>query len=144
MNAPPRFLFDECIGKPAMLQLHELVGGGFEFVHLSDRFAAGTKDNDWIPKLASEPWVVVSGDRGRQSGMGPKLPDLCRETGITHILLGKSVHVKKAAEKIAILTLLWDRIVEASTDEPGSRYMVKVRLSKRLRNATYILEKQEA
>ena len=46
-DSPKRLLFDECIGKPVMLQLLPLVSPGLEVHHLVDKFARGEKDEDW-------------------------------------------------------------------------------------------------
>jgi hypothetical protein len=55
-----RFLFDECIGKPLMLELQSMVAPDSEFRHIVDTFRAGEKDEIWIPRLGAEgDWIAA-------------------------------------------------------------------------------------
>lgn len=83
-----------------MVKLRELVPQGIEFYHLIDKYAAGDKDEDWIPKLRVEGgWVVITADAGKNSKVGQKLPDLCVIHQVTHIILKGQFHHKTTLEK---------------------------------------------
>ncbi|WP_020470531.1 PIN-like domain-containing protein [Zavarzinella formosa] len=127
MNAPPRFLFDECVGKPLMLALEREVGSQFEFVHLCDYFRAGIPDNEWIPQAAGGNWIVVTGDSGKHSGKGKKLPDLCRNHSITHIILGPKLHHQSGMTKRIVIADLWPLIETLPGEPAGSRYRIVLR-----------------
>jgi PIN like domain len=141
VSQPPRFLFDECVGKPAMEQLQRMVPGNPCCSHLRDTFAQGTPDDKWIPALAGqEGLIVISGDRGKQSGIKPKLPDLCEEHQITHVLLSAAVHRMKSHEKVAALALVWDQIAALDKHPAGTRCILRLRQSKKNAGLLVVLE----
>ena len=123
MSPAPRFLFDECLGKPSVAQLQASLRSTPNCAHLCDFFASGTLDNDWIPQIATEGgWIVITSDAGRKTNKGGKLPRLCKEFGITHVILTAALHRKPAAEKVAALVLAWDRIEALAAEPAGSRF----------------------
>lgn len=116
-----RFLFDECVSKPATIELMARVGGGFQFGHIS-----GEKDRDWIPRIAAEgQWVVITSDCGKQSTHPDRLPRICAEHKVTHLLLTQRVHRLPMAEKVERLFEMWDRIVELGSYPAGSRFRLR-------------------
>ena len=132
MTNPAQFLFDECIGKPAMLQLKKIVTSDTTFAHVCDYFSQGTPDNVWVPKIAEEGnWIVISGDAGRNPSKGGKLPRLCREHKITHVILTSTLHEKPTAEKIGALAMMWKEIEATVESPPGSRFKLRYKTFKR-------------
>jgi hypothetical protein len=127
MILPPRFLFDECIGKPLMLALEREVGSQFEFVHLCDYFRQGIPDREWIPEAAGKGWLVITGDSGKQSSRGSKLPDLCREHAITHVMIGPRLHHQPGIVKRVVLSELWPRIELLPGEPQGARFRIVLR-----------------
>jgi hypothetical protein len=125
-----KLLFDECLGKPMIEALKHLVPGDPILMHLCDGFAAGTYDNVWIPKIAQEGWIVVSSDRGRKRTKGGKLPEVCKEFKVSHILFSTSLHKRSSRDKVAALTLVWNQIQEIPNKPPGSRFDLQFRESK--------------
>jgi hypothetical protein len=106
-----RFLFDECIGKPLMLELQSMVAPDSEFRHIVDTFRAGEKDEIWIPRLGAEgDWIVITADAGTHSKRGRKLPQLCREYSVTHVVLSRTLHQRTVLEKVAALACIWPKI----------------------------------
>jgi hypothetical protein len=101
-----RLLFDECLGRPAVERLEQLVamGGGEKprIRHVLEYAPPGTRDEDWIPRLAPEGWTVITSDGGRRPNKkrGEKLPRLCARYAITHVLLSPTVHVRTSFEKL--------------------------------------------
>lgn len=57
----------------------------------------GQCDEDWIPRIAREGWVVISSDRGK-GGLkrGMPLPRLCVQWRVTHVLLWPAVSSGKS------------------------------------------------
>ena len=82
----------------------------------------GEEDDIWIPKLNKHEHVVVSTDKGRKI---PRLPKVCKQNQITHILFSPSAHHLTKFEKARAIISLWPQI-EKTFDAPlGSRYQIK-------------------
>ena len=98
------------------------VGSEVEVRHYLDVWKAGRADNEWIPELAAEGnWVVITGDRGK--GPAPRLPAVCAQCGVTHVLLAPSVHQMSSEKKLRAIVYVWDELVEISErGEPGRRF----------------------
>lgn len=142
MNPSPRFLFDECLPAPAIKELAE--SHRIEFAALVPMLGEqGVIDDEWIPRLATEGrWVVITTDGGRQRSRGNKLPRLCREHEVTHVIITSSIHSKKAAEKLRILSESWDRIVKAvAAAPPGTRFKLRYKPAKGSNILRVVLER---
>lgn len=123
MTAPHRFLFDECIGRRAMLSLAALVGTPVWFEHLTVLRGSGDQDPDWIPVFAAEGgWVLITTDAGRQSKKTEKLPALCAIHGLTHLILSPTIHRLKEPNKVELLVQFWLQIERLHLAEPGTRF----------------------
>jgi hypothetical protein len=108
--------------------------------HVLDYYSQGTPDSVWIPELAKEDWTIISADRARRAG-GPKLPLLCRQFGVTHILLSGKIHCQPQFQKIVSVATVWDDIV-ATRDAPrGTQFILRLSSSK---NPRPILLSKEA
>lgn len=142
MSAPPkRLLFDECIGKPVMLQLLPLVSPGLEVHHLVDKFKRGEQDEDWIPQLGTEGgWVLITSDAGIHSKAGQKLPDLCAEHKVTHLILSGKLHKKTTVEKITWIAAAWPFVEEIFSSPPGSRFRMRLKSCKGKNAITVVVE----
>jgi hypothetical protein len=82
-------------------------------------------DEVWVTKLTSSGHVVISGDRGTHSKPFERLPRICKEHKITHILLSDGMHHKASGfERARAIIVLWHEIVTACDDVPGSRYLI--------------------
>ncbi len=125
-------LFDECIGKPHVERLKTLVADvsaiDAKISHVLDFQAQGVRDEDWIPRIANEGWIVISGDRGR-GGMkkGEPLPRVCLKYGVTHVLLSRGVVHRCSADKILTVLSVWHEILELHSVPRGSRYHLEPR-----------------
>jgi hypothetical protein len=142
-----KFLFDECISQPAMDKLKKLVSGEPHFEHLCSRFTSGIADNEWIPQLAQEGgWTVITADRARRgSQQGGKLPSLCDQFGITHVLISSTLHQRKSDEKVAALVLVWPEILQLSNDPAGTEAVLRYRSKKGTSTGCILaLEKRQA
>jgi hypothetical protein len=126
-----RFLFDECIGRPVMTHLHQLVSTTAVFFHICDYFHDGIKDPVWVPRLQKEGgWVVITTDGGKNSKRREKLPDLCRAYRVSHLVMSKTLHTQSSFQKAAALAQMWPSI-ELLHDEPkGTRWNLKYKTGK--------------
>ena len=144
MSTKLKFMFDECLGEPMMVNLKALVPGDCHFEHVVKHYKSGTKDNVWISQLAKEGgWVVISGDRAKIGRQGGKLPQLCEQHHITHILLSKTFHDKKNHEKLAALALLWPEICQVFSEPPGTRFLLRYKKLTKRGGLTLVLQKYE-
>lgn len=128
MNAePPKFLFDECLGRPLTEAVRKLTGFHRHQVgvmHVFDRFPPGTHDEVWVPAITAEDWIVVSVDRGRSPG--PKLPAICAQLGVRHILLAPSAAALPQFEKARAFLRVWRDAINLAHAAPGTRAVLKV------------------
>ena len=109
-----------------MRAVAEEVASPHAFAHVAKYFEAGRKDNEWIPAIASEGnWIVISSDRGRRANDGGKLPALCVQYKVTHVLLSAKLHAKSSQIKRAAFVLVWPQIVATHSAVPGSRFILR-------------------
>jgi len=104
-----KLLFDECIGKPHIDCLKDFVAidgdDTPEIKHILEDQGQGVWDDEWIPRIADEGWIIISQDRGKKGrSKGAPLPELCLSFGITHVLLSRRVTTRKSFDKM--LTIL--------------------------------------
>ncbi len=90
--------------------------------HIYSFSQEGEDDDVWIPKLDKQKHIVVSADRGRKK---PRLPQVCKEYQITHILFSNSAHHLNKFEKARAIIALWPQITEAFNALLGSRYQIR-------------------
>lgn len=123
-------MFDECVGKPILMELagfQQFSAYQFELEHILDKRKQGVKDEDWIPELDPNEWIVITGDRGK-GGLkkGKKLPRVCQECGITYIALGASAHDLKTDKKLVAIESVWDEIGRIAGEPPGQAYLLTI------------------
>ena len=131
MTEPARFLFDECLARPVVenqvVQLFRLYGAENEVAHLFTKFDPGTKDEVWIPQLASEGgWIIITTDQGKQSKKGQKLPEICREFRVTHIMLSTKLHTRNMYTKVLAIQHCLPSIMDVVTSPPGSGFLLQL------------------
>ena len=91
-------------------------------------FDKGDDDEDWLPILENHnsKWIVVTADRGRDPKK-PKLPFICEELGVTHIMMTPTLKdAGYVAQKQALLTV-WPQIVRTPFLPRGTRISLGVR-----------------
>ena len=131
MITPARFLFDECFAGPVVdglvLGLFRLFGSDADVVHLFTKFGAGAKDETWIPQLASEGgWIILTADRGKKSKKGQKLPEICRQFRVTHIMLSAKLHMRSMSTKVLAVHHCLESILDAATFQPGTGFLLQL------------------
>ena len=89
----------------------------------------GTHDEEWVPKLATEGWTVITADGGRtpNRNRGEKLPRLFARLGVTHVLLSPAVHGRTSFEKILTILSVWYPLLEIAADpsQRGKRFFLE-------------------
>ncbi len=121
-----KLLFDENFGRPLVDALKGLVAFARfrpEIQHILELQRAGAKDSEWIPKLAADGWIVLTGDRGKSAG--PKLPQLCRAYGITHVLLSGSLQNSPQFDKARAVLGVWPELIDLGEAPAGTRYSLR-------------------
>lgn len=129
MSITIRILFDECVGTPvleAIKRVFDLFELNVEVKHIRDFQMNGVADEQWIPQIAAEGWIIITADRGKCGGSTQKLPRICLEYKLTHVILSSAVHHQKTADKAASIISVWRKLVEAvSTATPGTRFSLQ-------------------
>jgi hypothetical protein len=73
--------------------------------HLAEHYERGEGDDVWLAKLQAEPdWIVITKDHGRDPKK-PKLPEICKTLGRTHIIISETIQ-NNADIKHALTTVL--------------------------------------
>lgn len=125
-----KLLFDECIGRGiyrALAAELDRRSPRVEHRHLLDLTEAqGVPDEDWVPRVAREGWIVVTGDSGRR-GLGAPLHRLLPEHRVTAVFLSGKLQSAPHGEKVAAVRAVLDQL-EASIEggpappmPPGTR-----------------------
>jgi hypothetical protein len=125
-----KFLFDECVSKPAMDKWNEYFRGTFyrvEGKHVYDFQFSGIHDEVWIPSIAADGYIIITADGGRNGRKkGEKLPRLCVQFGITHVVMTPSIHHKRVIEKTSILISVIADLVKLPLAPKGSRFSLRL------------------
>ena len=112
VSRPIKLLFDECLTGPVVRHLHGLLSYTklkIEVMLLPDFIKRGTHDDEWVPKIKDEGWIVVTGDSGKGgTGRGTKLPFVCAREGVTHVMLSGRLQQKTGFEKARAFISVWE------------------------------------
>ena len=119
-----KLFFDNCIGSP----ISDAIGNMLRFHnvkpvvrHIKEYFDQSTPDDIWIPQIAKEGWIVITADKAKRYG-GPKLPTICKNEKLTHILISGKLHNAPQFEKARAIISLFPKIVTAAKEPSGTRY----------------------
>ena len=121
-----KLLFDENFGRPlveALKQLLSFTREAVEVRHIIELRHGGRADNEWVPEVAGEDWLVLTCDRGKRAG--PKLPQLCRDARVTHVLISGSLHNSPQFEKARAVLVVWPALVAAAAATAGTRFSLR-------------------
>lgn len=126
---PAKFLFDECaLGAPAVAAIQTVLKFSpqtAELDHVITRFGAGANDDDWIPAAAGEGWIVVTADAGKHKSKGGKLPVLCEQFGVTHIVMSAAVNKMSSFGRQRVIIENWEAILAVADEPKGSRFSLR-------------------
>ena len=121
-----KLLFDENFGRPLVEALKQVIAfsrDAAEVRHIVDLRHGGRRDDEWVPEVAGGEWLVLTCDRGKSAG--PKLPQLCREAGLTHVLVSGSLHNSPQFEKARAVMVVWPALVAACAEAAGARFSLR-------------------
>lgn len=124
-----KLLFDENWGKPivgAIAGLLRFRPYETEVAHIIDYVGtSGMRDAEWVQRLRSDAgWIVITTDRGRRGA--ERLPRICAEERVTHVLVSGTIHSFKQFQKATIFFKVWDRLEEAAKAGAGRRYLIRL------------------
>lgn len=88
-------------------------------------FGASANDRDFLPQLAEEGWVVVSADRGKNSAKSDRLPLICVELRITHVLFSRGAHKLTTFGKYRAIIDNWEDLAKTADAPKGSGYSIR-------------------
>jgi hypothetical protein len=128
VNSKVRLLFDECIGHPLVTQLAGVIGiepADIELSHVIWKGFASKIDDEWVPQIADEGWIVISGDEGKAKSRGSKLPLLCQAYGVTYVTFSRAVAHYSAFGKYRVLLHHWSEIVALKEAPRGTGYQIR-------------------
>ena len=106
-----RFFFDNCVSVRFVQALRILAQiQEYELVHLTERFAADTPDEEWIRRLASDgDWVIISDDPRISRGQAQR--KTWQESGLTAFFFADGWASKGFRKQAESLVHWWPQIV---------------------------------
>lgn len=90
--------------------------------HIFQVSQEGEDDDKWIKKIDEGDCIVISGDQGHGK---PRLPLICKQKNITHIILSPNVHHSTRFDRARAILALWPHILETFNAPPGSRFQLQ-------------------
>jgi hypothetical protein len=137
VTQPPCFLFDECVIGPVIVEQDltaslALFGAEAELTHLFQKFSPGTLDSIWISQIAAEGgWIVVTSDRGAKSKKSERLPLICRELRVTHVVLSRGLHKRSAYFRTLANSSSWRQLLDAAEAAKGTGFSLSMSTAKK-------------
>lgn len=132
MSQPFKLFFDECCSKRLARRIVEIYAEcypGLETKHLTDFFAAGTDDPDWITFLENaKDWIILTADRGRKGDKNQKLPLICMKLGVTHISMTPALKSAGYKEHKQALLSVWPQIIKTQVIPKGTKVSLGYRM----------------
>lgn len=126
-----RLLFDECVAprlyKEAFGQFLKFCPEIEETKHLID-MQKGAQDDEWVPVIAKDGWIIISTDRGRKGtkGRGERLPIVCKRHNITHVLISGRIQQKGRFEIACSILDVRKKLYELPNEPRGSCFLLKL------------------
>ena len=125
---PAKFSFDECVPCPAMERLQDRIAKtrvyppDLVFAHLVKKLKQGVLDDEWIPQVALEGgWLIITSDGGKSKSRGGKLPELCVEYKVSHLIFSPAFHSLTSNDKVVKLESVFQHILDLSQKIDGTR-----------------------
>ncbi len=122
-------LVDECIAPRCVeamngvLKLSKFPPKIMPLIEFTNQY--GVKDKDWIPQAAKQGFTVISTDLGNRK-RGDKLPEICRQFGVKHVLISQKIH-HRGSLAMALASLgTWENIGEACTNCDSSGFKLRL------------------
>ena len=94
---------------------------GLEIKHVLDDWSPGTPDPKWLEVIRNDPsWIVITKDAGVNSARD-KLPMICREWGITHVVFTGGIIQKGFLTQKNAITGVWEQLFHLHRLPSGSQ-----------------------
>lgn len=115
-----------------LASLLQTIGEDVDFSHIVDRQLAGVRDEDWIPQIADDGWIVITADRGKRkkSGTGERLPIICERFGVTYAAFSRSISQKNTSFKIRALHSVFPELKALPGELRGSGFSIRPRTTR--------------
>lgn len=120
-----RFFFDNCVSVKFVRALSILAQiQEYELVHLTERFAPDTSDEEWIRRLANDrDWVIISGDPRISRGRAQRRA--WQESGLTAFFFADGWASRGFWKQAESLVHWWPQIVlRAREATAGTGYLI--------------------
>ena len=116
------FFLDNNISPKIVLLLGAMDVGA---VHLIEQFAVDTPDTEWLPVVARNGWVLVTGDRAIRTR--PPERQALSESGVKAVFLHKSIMALDRNAQCAWFLKHWNSIGETVVRAPrGACFMARL------------------
>lgn len=113
MSSGLKLLFDECCSPRLPRELRDFYQRDYldlQIRHLMDDWTPGTPDSQWLETLRQDPsWIVITKDAGKNSAQ-EKLPLICREWGITHVVFTPGMISKGFVTQKNAIAGVWEQL----------------------------------
>jgi hypothetical protein len=107
-----------------------VIGIGDDVVveHAVRKGFGGMNDEDWIPLIANEGWVIITADSGKQTrqAKGKKLPAVCKEWRVTYAACSPAIVHFNSFEKYRLMLGLWDSLIALKDSPRGTGYSIRL------------------
>ena len=124
MSQALKLLFDECCSRRLARELHDFYHRdypGLQIRHVLGDWSAGTPDSEWLQTLRKDPtWIVITKDAGKNAAP-EKLPLICQEWGVTHVLFTGGIIQKGFLTQKNALVGVWEKLFLLHHLPPGSQ-----------------------
>jgi hypothetical protein len=121
-----KLYFDVCCSKrlpPDLLEFYGPHYPGLETRHLLQDFRTDSHDSEWLLPLKDGDWVVFSCDRGCD-GHKERLPLICREWKITHVLFTSTLLMKGPTAQKNAIGSMWENIISLPGHPRGTEFIL--------------------
>lgn len=127
MTDPIKILLDECISKKIAPPLQELAekdrNRDITFASIFDLGWDHQKDPEWIPKAATDGWIVISTDWGIKN-RSVSFRVICEQNGVTHVLMTKSILHDNQFEKACAILQVKEDLFALTKAPKGSGFLL--------------------
>ena len=108
-----RLCFDECCSTKLAKELKAFYASDYPDLtvrHVLQDYPRGTADSVWLSDLANRgDWIVISSDSGKNSKK-EKLPLICSQFGLTHVLITPTLINGGYTMQKAALVAIWYKL----------------------------------
>lgn len=139
-----KLLIDECIGFGIYERIKPFLDAftpPIQHMHMLEfNEKQGIEDDEWVPRAASEGWIVITGDSGRRK-LGSPLQLMMPQYLVTGIYLSGKLQQKNAATKMQAIVSVLHLIPQVAASPRGTRFRLRMSGDERFVLALWPLSK---